>query len=913
MIATAAWICAGIALWFTRGVLDVFSDAGRTTRVAMLPSAPELLGLVTLSLLIAAGVAASVRRWTQSSSARADAIGQIALPLFGLALVVLPYLPWLPDGVAPLRALAGPLVKVVWFAIAGQVLLTFWNTRERFRGRTRSVHTTRVFGTIAILLLTAAMSGTAAVRLEDSLTYPTGDEPHYMVMMRSVWRDHDLKIENNYANRDYADFYQSSLGPDLPARGKDGELYSAHPIGLAVIGAPVLAYGGYHAVVWMLVLLTTLTSVMMWRWVLAFTGSGAAATVAWATVFLGAPLLFSSIAVYPDIPAAFCVMLALAWRSSPNEMTAGWPEYLVRGLAVSALPWLSMTYAPMAAALVVLLGLRAVQHPKAVLATLLPFTISLVCWFGFFYLVWGHASPMAPYGATRQFGNPLVGVLGLLFDQEFGVLIYAPALTLGFVGLWRMLIAGDPMTRARGREVAIAFGVLLVSVGALADWWGAAASPGRPLAPALPLLGLPIAWLYQRTEEGSVRRAAYQLLVLIGLAVSLAMLLTEQGALIVQDRDGSSRLLQWVTMLWPTWQIAPAIAGAGLRNSAGLIGLWILAAFAVAWSCARNPSRLPGTSALMATIYLSAGLLVVALVSPAIARSEPASVTEPQARSRLPILDNFDSQARPHAIIYRPFSVARAADIPPLMTMRAGPEPRTGGQPVRVFLNARYALATGDYRVEIGGLTLSEPAHGTVGLQVGRIGPPLREWQVDLAPGATWRANFNLPVDAEFVGFLTSGALSSASSLRITPLTIVDRSRRDSIYQGRSFIAFSSVAFPSASVFFHDEAVYPERSGVWVHGASAALMTIASSHPDRGVTLRVHSGARPNTVTFATTTWGARVDLVPGTPQDVHIPPPASPGPFLLRVTTARGFVPAEVMPGNTDRRILGCWMEIAN
>jgi hypothetical protein len=160
-------------------------------------------------------------------------------------------------------------------------------------------------GTIAILLVTAGICGTAGVRLEDSLTFPTGDEPHYMIMMRSLWRDHDLKIENNYANRDYADFYQSTIGPDLPARGKNGQLYSAHPIGLAVIGAPVLAFGGYHAVVWMLVLLTTLTAVIMWRWALAFTGSGAAATVAWAAVVLGAPLLFSSIAVYPNIHGAF--------------------------------------------------------------------------------------------------------------------------------------------------------------------------------------------------------------------------------------------------------------------------------------------------------------------------------------------------------------------------------------------------------------------------------------------------------------------------------------------------------------------------------------------------------------------------------------------------------------------------------
>ncbi len=286
-------------------------------------------------------------------------------------------------------------------------------------------------------------------------------------------------------------------------------------------------------------------------------------------------------------------------------------------------------------------------------------------------------------------------------------------------------------------------------------------------------------------------------------------------------------------------------------------------------------------------------------------------MTEPEARSRLPILDNFDSVARPHAIVYRPFTVVNAAEIPPLMTLAAEPGLRTGGQPVHVLLNARYALAAGDYAVDIGGLKNAETVRGTVGLQVGRIGAPMREWQVDLAPGSTWRGEFSLPVDAEFVGMVASDALSSATSLRIRPLRIIDRNNRESTFHGPSRSVLSALQAPSAGIFFHDEDVYPEKAGFWVHGESTAYMTVAAHHADRGVILRVHSGAVPNTVTFATPTWGERVMLVPGAPRDVHVPPPARPGPFLLRVTTDKGFVPADRIPGNTDRRNLGCWIEI--
>ena len=176
------------------------------------------------------------------------------------------------------------------------------------------------------------------------------------------------------------------------------------------------------------------------------------------------------------------------------------------------------------------------------------------------------------------------------------------------------------------------------------------------------MLGLPIAWAYLDAPRNSVRRSLYHALALTGVAVTLAMILAEQGSLIVQDRDGSSRFLQWLTALWPAWQVAPAIAAKGLRTSGGSIALWIAAALTVGWISRRNSLQQPGASALMATVNLSAAVVVVALLAPAISGGEPAAMTEPEARSRLPILDDFDSVARPHAIIYRPFA-SRAIDI----------------------------------------------------------------------------------------------------------------------------------------------------------------------------------------------------------------------------------------------------------
>jgi hypothetical protein len=121
----------------------------------------------------------------------------------------------------------------------------------------------------------------------------------------------------------------------------------------------------------------------------------------------------------------------------------------------------------------------------------------------------------------------------------------------------------------------------------------------------------------------------------------------------------------------------------------------------------------------------------------------------------------------------------------------------------------------------------------------------------------------------------------------------------------------AAAAFDTVSVFFHDSGVYPEPSGFWLRGRSRIAMTIALSEPDHRVTLRVHCGAQANTLTLEAAGWREEFALVPNVTRDVSIPRSAGSGFILLRATTADGFVPAEVLPGSRDRRLLGCWVEV--
>ena len=74
---------------------------------------------------------------------------------------------------------------------------------------------------------------------------------------------------------------------------------------------------------------------------------------------------------------------------------------------------------------------------------LAPMALSGALWVLSFYVMYGTPYPTVVYGFTTnaelQLSNIPRGVLGLLFDQEFGVLTYSPIYVLVGLGAWLML------------------------------------------------------------------------------------------------------------------------------------------------------------------------------------------------------------------------------------------------------------------------------------------------------------------------------------------------------------------------------------------------------------------------------------------------------------------------------------------
>ena len=267
-VATVAGasLVLGAAAWASRAVLDEVIVDGVRQRIALVPGWQTPLAFTLIGLLACGGLARALARSRRLGRPAAD-LGDLVLPLFGLVLLLLPFLPGLPDRWPMVQVLAGPAKWIVWAVVVGQCL---WIALPHLAALRRWVGgRPPVVLTAAVWLATAAAAALGASRLTHTVLFPSGDEPHYLVIAQSLWRDGDLKIENNHTRGDYREYFnRPDLAPHFLRRGVDEEIYSVHPIGMPVMVAPVYAAGGYDGTVAFFIALGATAAAVAWRWVL---------------------------------------------------------------------------------------------------------------------------------------------------------------------------------------------------------------------------------------------------------------------------------------------------------------------------------------------------------------------------------------------------------------------------------------------------------------------------------------------------------------------------------------------------------------------------------------------------------------------------------------------------------------------
>jgi hypothetical protein len=320
-------------------------------------------------------------------------------------------------------------------------------------------------------------------------------------------------------------------------------------------------------------------------------GAGLAAAAA------SPPLAVYGQQVYPELPAAGAVLVAVAAGTGP----LGRRGLLTAGAALVALPWLSVKYAPVAAVLaLVVLGrlLRQRRYrPAAGLAGGLG--LAGLVYLGLHRLWWGgwtvYASgdhfvdtgELSVMGVDPDLAGRSLRLVALLVDRGYGLAAWAPAYLIVVVAVAALLRRRPP-------------GVALLLLPALTGWavatWVAYTMhgfwwPGRQVVVVLPLLVVAALWWLDAVAGPRLRLAAAGL-GLAGLVATATLLI-----------DGWARELTWVTgfeqvdnPLYAGWRLLlpdyrALDAGGWTRHVAWLLVLGLLAV--TGWRSARPAAPSP--------------------------------------------------------------------------------------------------------------------------------------------------------------------------------------------------------------------------------------------------------------------------------------------------------------------------------
>ena len=458
----------------------------------------------------------------------------------------------------------------------------------------------------------------------ERLDPPTGDEPFYLMTATSLIEDHDLDETNNYAKHEFDRFYpnaQARSDPNFPgwlapyplpphaSKTLHPELLiSKHGLGLSVLIAPAYWLGGREGVVHFLNLLAALLGVNIFLLGWEVSGRRSIGWLVWLTFMFTAPVFCYAFLIFPEMPAALFVIYAfrrarLAAHARLEDGESGWvngPLRLVAiALSIGILPWLHGRFLPVAIALFlyVMFGgqvrrlrtagsqLRKLHPAGVIVAALILLTLGALYLTYYFYF---YASPLPNTQDHAGFNDiplTLFGLLGLVFDLQWGLLIYSPVYLVAIVGLvqlWRGYGYGLHAERtARGRsDLAWLLLVLLpyyIIIANYKQWWGEWGPPARYLLSVVPLLTIPMAAaLGAASETRSGRRVSYQtwgaefafwtvyqVLLAFSLLVTLGFQIDPK--LMYNQPTGQSslahQLSQWLNIISPSADIANLFPG----------------------------------------------------------------------------------------------------------------------------------------------------------------------------------------------------------------------------------------------------------------------------------------------------------------------------------------------------------------
>ena len=367
--------------------------------------------------------------------------------------------------------------------------------RRRWRARLG----TPVGAAIAVGLACAAWAAVAVPARATVGARTSADEPQYLLTALSLFHDHDLRIDDELADGDHRPFHEVEL-PVQTEVLDDGSQVSPHdPLLPALLAVPMGLGGWVAAKATLAALGGVLAGLLVWTAHRRFAVPLGAAVVTVLAFGVAAPLTAYATQVYPELPAALAVTVAVAALTG-RRRAAG---LVVAGVAVAALPWLGVKYAPVGAALVAaavaaLAGERRWRAAVGLVAGLAAAAVVYLAAHRALYGGWtvyatgdhftgGELTVMGRdpdrWGRSRR-------LAGLLLDRGFGLAAWMPGYLLAVPALAVLCRRRPPGWLALVLPLAAGWATATWVALTMHGWWW----PGRQLVVVVPCLVLAVAW-----------------------------------------------------------------------------------------------------------------------------------------------------------------------------------------------------------------------------------------------------------------------------------------------------------------------------------------------------------------------------------------------------------------------------------
>jgi len=430
------------------------------------------------------------------------------------------------------------------------------------------------------------------------------DEPQYLLTALSLWEDppwqgDSLDISDELAAERWRAYHDAEL-PMQTEMLTGGRQVSPHdpllPLLLAVPIGLAGDLGWLAAKLTLAVLAGAVAALAVWVAVRRFGVPSLLAGAGMAVLAASPPLAVYGQQVYPEVPAAGAVLVLVAAGTGPLDRRG----LVAAAAALTALPWLSVKYAPVAAvlALLILWRLARAGRSAAVLGLAGGLAVAAAGYLGLHQLWYGgltvyaagdhfaETGELSVMGVEPDYAGRSLRLVALLVDNSYGLAAWAPVWLLAVVAL--AAVARGLVDRAAdgpfARPAGMAFLLLPVATGwALATWaaytmhgfWW----PGRQVVAVLPLAGIALLWWLAHLA-GPLQRALAAVLAGVGM-LATAALLVDGWAREITWVSGFERvdnpLYSWGRALLPDYRVLAG--GDWLRHGAWTV---VLAALAVA-------------------------------------------------------------------------------------------------------------------------------------------------------------------------------------------------------------------------------------------------------------------------------------------------------------------------------------------